>query len=74
MRCGAWPIGSPIPAQPVTPRGVALVHGLVTAGGGPLYNPKRADELPARLAAALAALDMDAIGAAPSFARGERAA
>ncbi len=62
------------PAQPVTPRGVALVHGLVTAGGGPLYNPKRADELPARLAAALAALDLDAIGAAPSVARGERAA
>ena len=61
-------------AQPVTPRGVALVHGLVTAGGGPLYNPRKADELPARLAAALAALDMDAVGSAPSFARDERAA
>jgi len=62
------------PAQPVTPRGVALVHGLVTAGGGPLYNPRRAEELPARLAAALAALDLESVGSAPSVDRGERAA
>jgi hypothetical protein len=34
------------------------VHGLVTAGGGPLYNPRRAVELPASLNAAAAALDL----------------
>lgn len=43
--------------SPVTPRGVALAYRLVTAGGGPLYNPRRADELPAGLRATLAALD-----------------
>ncbi len=43
---------------PVTPRGVALAYRLVTAGGGPLYNPGRADELPAGLRATLAALDL----------------
>jgi hypothetical protein len=42
---------------PATPRGVALAYRLVTAGGGPLYNPRRADELPASLRATLAALD-----------------
>jgi hypothetical protein len=45
------------PAQPVTPRGVALAHRLVTAGGGPLYNSRRAEELPASLNSAAAALD-----------------
>jgi hypothetical protein len=42
----------------LTPRGVALAHRLVTAGGGPLYNPGRAAELPASLRATLAALDL----------------
>lgn len=46
------------PAQPVTPRGVALAHRLVTAGGGPLYNSRRAEELPASLNSAAAALDL----------------
>jgi len=45
---------------PVTPRGVALAYRLVTAGGGPLYNARRADELPAGLRATLAALDLSA--------------
>jgi hypothetical protein len=44
--------------RPVTPRGVALAYRLVTAGGGPLYNPGRAGELPASLRATLAALDL----------------
>ncbi len=44
--------------RPVTPRGVALAYRLVTAGGGPLYNPRRAGELPASLRATLAALDL----------------
>jgi hypothetical protein len=62
------------PAQPVTPRGVALAHRLVTSGGGPLYNSRRAEELPARLNAVLVALDVDAVGSTPRFAPVERAA
>lgn len=44
---------------PVTPRGVALAHHLVTAGGGPLYNARAAEALPTSLRAALRALDLD---------------
>ncbi len=44
-------------SSPVTPRGVALAHRLVTAGGGPLYNSRDDDSLPASLNATLTALD-----------------
>jgi hypothetical protein len=51
-------------SRPVSPRGMALVHLLVTAGGSPLYNARSVGELPARLSAALAALDVDQVGVA----------
>jgi hypothetical protein len=44
-------------SSPVTPRGVALAHRLVTAGGGPLYNSRDDDALLANLNATLSALD-----------------
>jgi hypothetical protein len=44
-------------SHPVTPRGVALAHRLVTAAGGPLYDPRRGDELAAAIRATIAALD-----------------
>jgi hypothetical protein len=43
---------------PVAPRGVALAHRLITAGGGPLYNSRHAEMLPGNLSAALTALDV----------------
>jgi hypothetical protein len=46
-------------SSPVTPRGVALAHRLVTEGGGPLYNARTAETLPVSLRAALRALDLD---------------
>jgi hypothetical protein len=49
-------------SRPVSPRGMALVHLLITSGGSPLYNARSAGELPARLGAALAALDVDQVG------------
>jgi len=44
---------------PVTPRGVALARSLVTAGGGPLYNPRDGDALRMSLNATLHALELD---------------
>jgi hypothetical protein len=44
---------------PVTPRGVALAHRLVTAGGGPLYNARDGERLRVSLNATLRALDLD---------------
>ena len=44
-------------SAPVAPRGVALAHRLITAGGGPLYNSRHAEMLPGHLSAALTALD-----------------
>ncbi len=41
----------------VHPRGMAMAYRLITMGGGPLYNSRRAQELPAHLNAALGALD-----------------
>jgi hypothetical protein len=46
-------------SAPVTPRGVALAHSLVTAGGGPLYSSLDGDALPMSLSATLHALDLD---------------
>ncbi|HEX5251749.1 MAG TPA: hypothetical protein VFW14_18940 [Gaiellales bacterium] len=43
--------------RPVGPRGMAMAHRLVTMGSGPLYNSRRAQELPAHLNATLGALD-----------------
>ncbi|HEU0194718.1 MAG TPA: hypothetical protein VFQ71_11000 [Gaiellales bacterium] len=42
--------------HPVSPRGVALAHHLVTEVGSPLYVPARARELTVRLAQARAAM------------------
>ncbi len=42
--------------KPVTPRGMILVGNVLRDGGGPLFNPARADELGPMLAAALHAL------------------
>lgn len=44
-------------SRPVAPRGVALAHRLVTAAGGPLHDPGRADELSAAVRDTIAALD-----------------
>jgi hypothetical protein len=44
-------------ARPVGPRGMAMAYRLITMGGGPLYNSRRAQELPAHLNATLGALD-----------------
>jgi hypothetical protein len=44
-------------SRPVGPRGMAMAYRLVTMGGGPLYNSRRAQELPAHLNATLGALD-----------------
>jgi hypothetical protein len=44
-------------SAPVTARGVALAHRLVTAGGGPLYNSRDGDALRMSLNATLHALD-----------------
>jgi hypothetical protein len=44
-------------SRPVAPRGVALAHRLVTAAGGPLHDPRRADELAAAVRDTIAALD-----------------
>jgi hypothetical protein len=46
-------------ALPVAPRGVALAHRLVTAGGGPLYNARDGERLRVSLNATLRALDLD---------------
>lgn len=46
-------------SAPVTPRGVALAHRLVTAGGGPLYNSREGEALRMSLNATLHALDLD---------------
>jgi hypothetical protein len=46
-------------SAPVTPRGVALAHRLVTAGGGPLYNSRDGEALRTSLNATLHALDLD---------------
>lgn len=43
--------------RPASPRGMAMAYRLITMGGGPLYNSRRAQELPAQLNAALGALD-----------------
>ena len=48
--------------RPVSARGVLLVRDLLTDGDGPLYERNHADELPARIRDALAALD-DALAA-----------
>jgi hypothetical protein len=44
-------------SRPVGPRGMAMAYRLVTMGSGPLYNSRRAQELPAHLNATLGALD-----------------
>jgi hypothetical protein len=44
-------------SRPVSPRGVALAHRLLTAGGGPLHNAHRADELSAAVRDTIAALE-----------------
>jgi hypothetical protein len=44
-------------SRPVSPRGVALAHRLLTAGGGPLHHPHRADELSVAVRDTIAALD-----------------
>jgi hypothetical protein len=46
-------------SAPVTARGVALAHRLVTAGGGPLYNSREGEALRTSLNATLHALDLD---------------
>jgi len=46
-------------SAPVTPRGVALAHSLVTAGGGPLYNSREGEALRMSLSATMHALDLD---------------
>ena len=43
--------------RPAHPRGMAMAYRLITMGGGPLYNSRRAQELPAHLNATLGALD-----------------
>jgi hypothetical protein len=45
-------------SAPVTARGVALAHSLVTAGGGPLYNSRDGEGLRMSLNATLHALDL----------------
>jgi hypothetical protein len=45
-------------SAPVTARGVALAHRLVTAGGGPLYNSRDGEALRTSLNATLHALDL----------------
>jgi hypothetical protein len=47
-------------SAPVTARGVALAHRLVTAGGGPLYSSRDGEALRMSLNATLHALDLDA--------------
>jgi hypothetical protein len=42
---------------PVSPRGILLVHDLLTDPDGPLYTRELAHEVPARIRAILAALD-----------------
>ena len=42
---------------PVSPRGILLVHDLLTDPDGPLYTTELAHEVPARIRAILAALD-----------------
>jgi hypothetical protein len=44
-------------SRPANPRGMAMAYRLITMGGGPLYNSRRAQELPAHLNATLGALD-----------------
>jgi hypothetical protein len=44
-------------SRPPTPRGVAVVHQLLTRGDGPLYNPTRTTELTTTLSNALRLLD-----------------
>ena len=56
---------------PVTVRGMALVHLLVTDGAGPLYYASCTDELRAACSEASAALDLFAAGGAR--AQGRRA-
>ena len=43
--------------EPVTPRGVILLRGLLTDGNGPLYRPREPGALGSRLRAAAAALE-----------------
>jgi len=43
--------------EPVTPRGVILLRGLLTDGNGPLYRPSGPGALGSRLRAAAAALE-----------------
>jgi hypothetical protein len=43
--------------RPAHARGMAMAYRLITMGGGPLYNSRRAQELPAHLNATLGALD-----------------
>jgi len=43
--------------EPVTPRGVILLRGLLTDGNGPLYRPSEPGALGSRLRAAAAALE-----------------
>jgi hypothetical protein len=44
-------------SRPAGPRGMAMAYRLITMGNGPLYNSRRAQELPAHLNATLGALD-----------------
>jgi hypothetical protein len=48
--------------RPVSPRGVALAYRLVTTGAGPLYVPRRGDELAPKLHATLTALEVEHVG------------
>jgi hypothetical protein len=61
-------------ARPVSPRGMAIVHRLVTHGGSPLYAARLADEVGPRLNAALHALDLDVVGGREEPGGEERAA
>ncbi|MGZ8694354.1 MAG: hypothetical protein ACXWYS_02815 [Gaiellaceae bacterium] len=45
------------PDAPVSPRGILLVHDLLTDADGPLYTRELAHEIPGRVRAILAALD-----------------
>ncbi|HXY16885.1 MAG TPA: hypothetical protein VEH79_01795 [Gaiellaceae bacterium] len=46
-------------SRPVSPRGILLLHDLLTQPVSPLYDRERADEVPERVASILAALEVD---------------
>lgn len=49
--------------QMVSPRGMILAQRVLGDGGGPLFNPGRADELGPALAEALRGLELDSLPA-----------